>query len=70
MPAVLNAANEVAVHAFLERRIRFTDIAAVVEHALEQAPASAAGELAAILDSDLQARAIAGRWIAARALEV
>ncbi|MGB5064912.1 MAG: 1-deoxy-D-xylulose-5-phosphate reductoisomerase, partial [Candidatus Competibacter sp.] len=70
VPAVLNAANEVAVQAFLERRIRFTDIAAVVEHALEQAPASAAGELAAILDSDLQARAIAGRWIAARALEV
>ncbi len=69
-PAVLNAANEVAVQAFLERRIRFTDIAAVVEHTLEQAPVSAAGELAAILDSDLQARAVADGWIAARALEV
>ena len=69
-PAVLNAANEVAVQAFLERRMRFTDIAAVVEHTLEQVPARAAGELAAILDGDLQARAVAGRWIDARALEV
>ncbi|QQS55549.1 MAG: 1-deoxy-D-xylulose-5-phosphate reductoisomerase [Candidatus Competibacteraceae bacterium] len=68
-PAVLNAANEVAVQAFLDRRIRFTDIAAAVEHALEQVPASAAEELAAILDGDLEARAVAGRWIATRALE-
>ncbi len=69
-PTVLNAANEVAVQAFLERRIRFTDIVAVVEHALERAPARAAGELAMILDSDAEARAVAGRWIAARPLEV
>ena len=69
-PAVLNAANEVAVQAFLDRRIRFTDIAAVVEHALERVPTSAAEELAAILDGDLQARTVAARWIAARTLEV
>ncbi|MCB1825777.1 MAG: 1-deoxy-D-xylulose-5-phosphate reductoisomerase [Candidatus Competibacteraceae bacterium] len=69
-PAVLNAANEVAVQAFLDRRIRFIDIAAVVEHALEQVPTRAAEELAAILDGDLQARAVAAHWIAARALEV
>ena len=69
-PAVLNAANEVAVQAFLDRRIRFTDIAAVVEHALERVPTSAAEELAAILDDDSQARTVAARWIAARTLEV
>ena len=69
-PAVLNAANEVAVQAFLDRRIRFTDIAAVVEHALERVPTSAAEELAAILDGDSQARTVAARWIAARTLEV
>ena len=69
-PAVLNAANEVAVQAFLDRRIRFTDIAAVVEYALEWVPTSAAEELAAILDGDLQARTVAARWIAARTLEV
>ena len=69
-PAVLNAANEVAVQAFLDRRIRFTDIAAVVEHALERVPTSAAEELAALLDDDSQARTVAARWIAARTLEV
>jgi 1-deoxy-D-xylulose-5-phosphate reductoisomerase len=36
-PAVLNAANEVAVKAFLDRRIRFLDIAALVEETLEAA---------------------------------
>ncbi|NMQ20586.1 1-deoxy-D-xylulose-5-phosphate reductoisomerase [Candidatus Competibacter phosphatis] len=69
-PAVLNAANEVAVQAFLDRRIRFTDIAAVVEHALERVPTSAAEELAAILAGDSQARTVVARWIAARTLEV
>ncbi|MER2600809.1 MAG: 1-deoxy-D-xylulose-5-phosphate reductoisomerase [Candidatus Competibacter phosphatis] len=69
-PAVLNAANEVAVQAFLDRRIRFTDIAAVVEHALERVPTSVAEELAAILDGDSQARTVAAHWIATRALEV
>jgi len=69
-PAVLNAANEVAVQAFLDRRIRFTDIAAVVEHALERVPTGAAEELAAILAGDSQARTVAARWIAARTLEV
>ncbi|WP_293170075.1 1-deoxy-D-xylulose-5-phosphate reductoisomerase [Oceanithermus sp.] len=37
-PAVLNAANEVAVEAFLNRRIRFTDIARVVEQVLDKTP--------------------------------
>jgi 1-deoxy-D-xylulose-5-phosphate reductoisomerase len=37
MPTVLNAANEVAVEAFLARRIGFLDIVAVVENALERA---------------------------------
>ena len=68
-PAVLNAANEMAVQAFLDRRIRFTDIAAVVEHVLEHVSVSAAEDLAAILEGDLEARAVAGRRIAAWALE-
>ncbi|MBB6097787.1 1-deoxy-D-xylulose-5-phosphate reductoisomerase [Deinobacterium chartae] len=37
-PAVLNAADEVAVAAFLEERIRYTDIARLIERALEEAP--------------------------------
>ncbi|MBV8684235.1 MAG: 1-deoxy-D-xylulose-5-phosphate reductoisomerase [Caulobacteraceae bacterium] len=44
-PAAMNAANEVAVHAFLDRRIRFLEISAVVEETLEQL--NDRGELAA-----------------------
>ena len=40
-PAVLNAANEVAVAAFLDGRIRFIDIPVLVEHALSQVPLGA-----------------------------
>jgi 1-deoxy-D-xylulose-5-phosphate reductoisomerase len=69
VPAILNAANEVAVQAFLERRIRFTTIATVVERTLEQVSGRAAETLAAILDDDARARAVAGDQVAARALE-
>ena len=41
MPAVLNAANEIAVAAFLERRLRFPDIAALVEAVCVAIPAGA-----------------------------
>jgi 1-deoxy-D-xylulose-5-phosphate reductoisomerase len=68
-PAILNAANEVAVQAFLDRRIRFTDIAAVVEQALERVSPRGVDTLATILTDDAQARAVAGEWIAARASE-
>gem|GEM_PF-268137 len=44
-PALLNAANEVAVQAFLERRIPFTAIARVIRDTLERCPVHAAGKL-------------------------
>ena len=69
-PAILNAANEVAVRAFLERRIRFTDIAPAVERALERVAPRAADTLAPILEDDARARAVADEWLVARALEV
>mgnify|MGYP000850457414 FL=1 len=69
-PAILNAANEVAVRAFLERRIRFTDIAPAVERALERVAPRAADTLAPILEDDARARAVADEWVVARALEV
>jgi 1-deoxy-D-xylulose-5-phosphate reductoisomerase len=69
-PAILNAANEVAVRAFLERRIRFTEIAVVVERALERVVPRAADALTPILEADALARSAAGEWVAARALEV
>jgi 1-deoxy-D-xylulose-5-phosphate reductoisomerase len=55
-PAVLNAANEIAVAAFLEQEIGFTDIAKVVETVLAQFAAGDDLDLAAILAADKMAR--------------
>ncbi len=66
-PAVLNAANEVAVAGFLERRIRFTDIPVLVEHALSQTPLGPADSLEAVLFADHTARRHASDAMAVRA---
>jgi len=58
-PAVLNAANEVAVDAFLNRRMGFTDIARVVEQTLDALPVEPADDLAALLEVDRRARSAA-----------
>ena len=59
-PCVLNAANEIAVDAFLERRIRFTDIARVNAKVLDAlGAASAPTDTEAVLDLDRRARACA-----------
>jgi len=64
-PCVLNAANEVAVAAFLERAVRFTDIARVAEAVLQAAgPREAGGDVDEVLDIDREARAIARRHLA------
>jgi 1-deoxy-D-xylulose-5-phosphate reductoisomerase len=60
-PAVLNAANEVAVAAFLDGRIGFMDIPRVVRAALEAVPGEPAGALEAVLGADARARLAAGR---------
>lgn len=57
--AVLNAANEVAVQAFLDSRLGFTGIAAVVDHTLNALSAAPADSLDAILAADGAARRIA-----------
>ncbi len=64
--AVLNAANEVAVQAFLAGRIGYTVIAEVVEGALSEISACKAESLAVILEADEQARAVAAELVAAR----
>ncbi len=56
MPAVLNAANEVAVAAFLQERIRFTDIAKVIERCMDLIAPASAESLAIVLDADRLAR--------------
>ena len=59
-PCVLNAANEVAVTAFLERSLRFTDIARVAEAALQAVGSRAAGaDVEQVLELDREARALA-----------
>ncbi|MDS4029599.1 MAG: 1-deoxy-D-xylulose-5-phosphate reductoisomerase [Candidatus Contendobacter sp.] len=68
-PTILNAANEVAVQAFLDRRIRFTAIAAVVEQTLERVSPHGVDTLATILADDALARAVAAERIAAQASE-
>ena len=58
-PAVLNAANEVAVAAFLEQRIAFPEIAGIVEATLERGPQEPVGSLDDVLSVDRAARRIA-----------
>ncbi len=65
-PAVLNAANEVAVEAFLAGRLAFTAIGEVVEEVLAGREVQPAQELAMILAEDARAREDAARRIAAR----
>ena len=64
MPAVLNAANEIAVEAFLHREIRFTEIPAVIEQVMDSIPVSKADSLEVILQKDSESRAAAKRYIA------
>lgn len=57
MPAVLNAANEVAVAAFLEERVRFGEIPALIEAACDAHEPQPATSLEAVLTADSWARA-------------
>jgi 1-deoxy-D-xylulose-5-phosphate reductoisomerase len=65
-PVVLNAANEAAVALFLDRRIGFLDIAAVVEETLSSLGTPPAEGLEAILELDREARAVASSHAARR----
>jgi len=62
-PAVFNAANEVAVAAFLEGRLPFLGIAELVEDALDAADGAPAGNLAELVEADAEARRLAGRGV-------
>jgi 1-deoxy-D-xylulose-5-phosphate reductoisomerase len=63
-PCVLNAANEVAVAAFLDGRLAFTGIPEVIEGALEAVPASAPSHFDELYAADAAAREEADRLIA------
>ncbi|MEQ3723960.1 1-deoxy-D-xylulose-5-phosphate reductoisomerase [Alcanivorax sp.] len=64
--AVLNAANEEAVAAFLAGQLDFMGIADVVARTLEQQDAPACRDVDAVMDIDHQARQVACRWIKER----
>ena len=57
MPAVLNAANEIAVEAFLARRIGFREIHRIIERTMQRHANRAASEIGEVLDVDRWARA-------------
>jgi 1-deoxy-D-xylulose-5-phosphate reductoisomerase len=65
-PALLNAANEVAVEAFLAGRLRFTAIAQVIDETLQRVPGGPALELQAVIDADARARSAAALCVAQR----
>jgi len=66
-PCTLNAANEVAVHAFLGGDLRFVEIAAVIEETLERVPSGRVHSFDSLADADAEARRVAGERVEARA---
>ncbi len=65
-PAILNAANEVAVAAFLSGTIRFTDIAPACAATLEQVAGGVVASIGDALAADAEAREATIAWLAAR----
>jgi 1-deoxy-D-xylulose-5-phosphate reductoisomerase len=62
-PCVLNAANEIAVHAFLEGRLPFLGIAAVIEATLLELPGEPVYAFESLYDADREARAVAAERV-------
>jgi 1-deoxy-D-xylulose-5-phosphate reductoisomerase len=65
-PCVLNAANEIAVHAFLNGRLPFAGIPAVIEETLEQMPTAPVRAFESLFEADRTAREIAAEQVAVR----
>jgi 1-deoxy-D-xylulose-5-phosphate reductoisomerase len=64
-PCVLNAANEIAVHAFLAGRLPFTAIAETIERTLARLPGAPVQDFDSLYDADRAAREVAAQAIAA-----
>jgi 1-deoxy-D-xylulose-5-phosphate reductoisomerase len=62
-PALLNAANEESVSAFLAGRLRFNRIAEISADVMAQIPCEPAGSLAIIIEADSRARSLANSLI-------
>lgn len=62
-PATLNAVNEVAVAAFLDRRIRYPEIAGMIDDVLNLEPVVPLPDLEAVFSADSKARVLAEQWL-------
>ena len=62
-PAMLNAANEVAVAAFLDGRVRYLEIASIIEEVLNLEPVVVVNDLDAVFMADAKARVLAEQWL-------
>ncbi|MBT9569712.1 1-deoxy-D-xylulose-5-phosphate reductoisomerase [Pseudomonas umsongensis] len=62
-PAMLNAANEVAVAAFLDGRVRYLEIASIIEEVLNLEPVVVVNDLDAVFTADAKARVLAEQWL-------
>jgi 1-deoxy-D-xylulose-5-phosphate reductoisomerase len=65
LPCALNAADEIAVAAFLDRKLPFLGIAAVIERVLDRMPRTVMSKIEDVLDADLEARRLARKEVAA-----
>jgi 1-deoxy-D-xylulose-5-phosphate reductoisomerase len=63
MPTILNAANEIAVEAFLNEQVRFTDIPVIIERCMDATAVKQADNLSVILEVDQQARELSKQII-------
>jgi 1-deoxy-D-xylulose-5-phosphate reductoisomerase len=63
-PCLLNAANEIAVHAFLEGRLRFLEIPEVIEQTLSQLDSEPVHSFESLYEADRRAREVAGEAVA------
>ncbi len=66
MPAILNAANEVAIEAFLNNNLPFLDIAVCVEETMSRLPVVPVACVEQVLEVDSNARRVANNWVSGR----
>jgi 1-deoxy-D-xylulose-5-phosphate reductoisomerase len=66
-PAILNAANEIAVAAFLDNRLRFVEIPRIIESVMQRIATTRAGSIEDVLDADRLARDAASMFLKAAA---
>lgn len=62
-PTMLNAANEVAVAAFLDGRVRYLEIASIIEEVLNLEAVVSVNDLDTVFTADARARELAGQWL-------